>query len=132
MYHQHTLYCVIKMSITIFLLFMVACCSPSKAAKFCQDTGHNPVHQSQFFHRVPNQSLAGQQYRNLTGARSKLQCCAACLADPGCFSVQYSDRGELCQLNGASASRFPLTMTTVTGTSYYGPEKVRGLLGNEL
>ncbi|XP_038076671.1 uncharacterized protein LOC119744681 [Patiria miniata] len=77
----------------------------------------------QYFYGSGNQVLLGEGYRNLTGA-SKMHCSKECLSDDRCFSFNYwNGNVSRCELNGASATRFPLAVRGWTGSYYCGPEK---------
>ncbi|XP_038069276.1 uncharacterized protein LOC119738451 [Patiria miniata] len=74
------------------------------------------------FNGVANRVLPGHVYRNLT-VRCQFVCARVCLADRCCFSFHYSEGERRCELNGATASRYPLALIERTGTNYYGPEE---------
>ncbi|XP_038077320.1 uncharacterized protein LOC119745167 [Patiria miniata] len=77
----------------------------------------------QYFYGSGNRVLLGEGFRNLTGA-SKMHCSKECLSDDRCFSFNYwNGTVSRCELNGASATRFPLAVRGWTGAYYCGPEK---------
>ena len=81
------------------------------------------VERSIYLYGTAGQILQGEGYQNLTAA-SKLHCARKCFSDRGCFSINCSDGVSRCELNGASATRFPSALSRWSGTSYYGQEKV--------
>ncbi|XP_038069779.1 uncharacterized protein LOC119738875 [Patiria miniata] len=85
-----------------------------------------------YFNGIANHVLPGHVYGNLTVA-SRVLCGRECLIDDRCFSFHYSEGKRRCELNGATASRYPLALIERTGTNYYGPEQASfaNLLTNE-
>ncbi|XP_038066732.1 uncharacterized protein LOC119736795 [Patiria miniata] len=75
-----------------------------------------------YFNGVANRVLPGHGYRNLTVA-SPVLCGRECLIDDRCFSFHYSEGKMRCELNGATASRYPMDLTEMDGIFYYGPEE---------
>ncbi|XP_038066733.1 uncharacterized protein LOC119736796 [Patiria miniata] len=74
------------------------------------------------FNGVANRVLPGHDHRNLTVA-SPVLCGRECLIDDRCFSFHYSEGERRCELNGATASRYPMELIEMEGIFYYGPEE---------
>ncbi|XP_038066945.1 uncharacterized protein LOC119736971 [Patiria miniata] len=96
----------------------------------CQDRQSKPctrgcsVGLERHFNGVTNRVLPGHGYRNLTVV-SRVLCGRECLMDDRCFSFHYSKGERRCELNGATASRYPMAVTERAATDYYGPEEAR-------
>ena len=105
------------------LLFLVTIhCLSAEAARSCENATVR-ISRSQYFSGIADLILQGHGYRNLTGM-SIIRCGTLCLSNTRCVSLNYSVRDKLCELNGASASQFPQSLTEKKDTYYYGPEKV--------
>ncbi len=93
------------------------------ATKLCQNatTGTS---QSLYYSDIADLILHGYGYRTLAGI-SVISCGNLCLSDTRCFSINYSEREKLCELNGATASQYPPASMERGGSYYYRPEKVR-------
>ena len=92
------------------------------ADKLCQNatTGTS---RSLFFSGIADLILHGYGYRTLAGI-SVISCGNLCLSDTRCFSINYSERDKVCELNGATASQYPPASMEWGGSYYYRPEKV--------
>ena len=93
------------------------------ADKLCQNatTGTS---RSLYFSGIADLILHGYGYRTLAGI-SVISCGNLCLSDTRCFSINYSERDKVCELNGATASQYPPAMVEWNDSYYYGPEEVR-------
>ncbi|XP_071785928.1 uncharacterized protein [Asterias amurensis] len=105
------------------LLFLVLTpCLYAEAYETCPLRNNDAQNRDMSFDKFSDHVLQGHGYSDFKGI-TRLKCAMKCLADTRCFSFQYTEADTGCVLNGASASRFPLSLTAANGTSYYGPEK---------
>ena len=103
------------------LLFLVSIhCLLAETVRSCE---HATVGRSRSLYGIADLFLQGHGYRNLTGI-SITRCGNLCLSNTRCFSLNYSDRDKLCELNWASASQFPQALAEKKDTYYYGLETV--------
>ena len=104
------------------LLLVILHCLSAEAASSCERATVS-ISRSLYFSGIADLFLQGHGYRNLTGI-SIIRCSNLCLSNTRCFSLNYSTRDMLCELNGASASQFPQALAEKKDTYYYGTEKV--------
>ncbi|XP_038069632.1 uncharacterized protein LOC119738755 [Patiria miniata] len=75
-----------------------------------------------YFNGVANRVLPGHGYCNLT-LPSLAMCGMECFIDDRCLTFHYSEGERRCELNGATASRYPMALIERAGTDYFSPEQ---------